>query len=115
MLVRRGLAILAGVAATMVIGSAPAVGSTQAPAACQEYSVCGGPTGGSSSGSLGRPVSPRSRPSVASRVTVPLIGYPLTPALAIGAALVALALVASVALAVVRRGRREVPTSAPAR
>jgi hypothetical protein len=113
---RPTVAILAVLAATLAIGSSPALGATPGPAACQEYSVCGGPTGGSGAGGTpGAPASRTPRPSVGARTTLPFTGYPLTPAVAIGAAVVAVGLLARGAVGVARRGRDASATSVPGR
>ena len=82
-------------------------------AACQEYSVCGGPTGAGAPGSATG--SRRSAPNTAHAtgwIRLPLAGYPLTPAiLALLAALASGVALGGAIAARARAGRGSPPTA----
>jgi hypothetical protein len=91
----RLLAVAGLATSTLAVGVPLAVGAADTEAACQEYSVCGAPTGEGTHGGAGSPANPHSsQPTtahVADWIRLPLAGYPLTPAI--------LALLAAVAAA----------------
>jgi hypothetical protein len=118
-------AVAACIIAALLSSAAPAAASPSA-AACQEYVVCGQPSGGVPGGGGTAPKarsSPASKPgpspSVASRTDLPLTSYPLTPAIAIPGVVLVAGLFAGLVIGLGRRGGRgeEPPaaTSAQAR
>src|SRR5690349_12039691 len=117
--VHRAAVAVAVASALLAIEASPAAASAPA-AACQEYVVCGQPSGESSGTNAvapapgprhGRRPPPGPRPSVASRTDLPLTSYPLTPAILIPGVVLVAGLAAAVALGLGRRERGGVATS----
>jgi hypothetical protein len=87
-------------------GAAPVATAAPGPqAACEEYSVCGGPTGAGTG--AGHPSPPPITHPIDS-IRLPIVGYPLTPASL--ALLVALAAALALGAALARRRSGRVPS-----
>ena len=109
------LLTVAGLAtSTLAVGVPLAVGAADTEAACQEYSVCGAPTGDGTHGGAGGPANPRSsQPTtahVADWIRLTVAGYPLTPAILALLAALAAALGLGGAIAVRARSGRNSPS-----
>ena len=80
------------VAALAMLVPPGAAAASPGPAACAEYSVCGGPTGAAGGSGAGRTAGSGSgqhaHATVSGWIRLPLVDYPLTPAVAALAAAV---------------------------
>jgi hypothetical protein len=96
-------------AASAILVPAAAHAASPGPAACEEYSVCGGPTGQASGGAGGAQPHREAHPSTSGWFRLPLLGYPVTAAVAV---LAAALLGGGVALVVGARLRARPPAAA---
>jgi hypothetical protein len=88
-------------AASAFLAPAAVYATSPGPAACEEYSVCGGPTGPASGGGGKSGAQPQTPPGTSGWFHLPVVDYPVTAPVAIlGAALLGSAVAIGIAVRV---------------